>query len=193
MSRQDEDGGLGPSARLREGKYAQVERERRFLLNEPPSLTAATTTRQITDRYLTGTRLRLRLIHREDTNAEEYKLTQKVPSLGRGAIQGLITTTYLNRVEYDLLASLPAVVLTKTRISLAPMGIDVFRGPLEGLVMAEAEFGSDADCHSFVPPSYCVAEVTADARFTGGRLAHTDRHEMLVWLAEFGIEPSGPR
>jgi hypothetical protein len=48
-------------------------------------------------------------------------------------------------------------------------------------------------CDSFVPPSYCVAEVTNDARFTGGRLAHTNRSELLAWLAEFGIEPATPR
>jgi CYTH domain-containing protein len=52
----------------------------------------------------------------------------------------LITNIYLNHVEYDLLASLPAVVLGKTRISVPPMGIDIFRGPLYGLVMAEGEF-----------------------------------------------------
>lgn len=178
--------------RLREGKYARIERERRFLLAGLPSVTAGLTVRRITDRYLHGTRLRLRLIRREDTNAYEYKLTQKVPSQRLGGTQGLITNTYLNQVEYDLLASLPAVVLTKTRISVPPMGIDVFRGPLHGLVMAEAEFTSDTACDSFVPPSYCVAEVTNDARFTGGRLAHTHRGELLARLAEFGIKPATP-
>lgn len=72
------------------------------------------------------------------------------------------------------------------------MGIDVFRGPLNGLFMAEAEFTSDTACDSFVPPSYCVAEVTNDARFTGGRLAHTNRSELLAWLAEFSIKRPPP-
>jgi CYTH domain-containing protein len=158
---------------LSEGKYARIERERRFLLTEPPSAVAALTARQITDRYLTGTRLRLRLIQRDDTNADEYKLTQKVPSKRRGGTQGLITNTYLNHAEYDLLPSLPAVVLTKTRISVPPMGIDVFRGSLEGLVMAEAEFTSDAACDSFAPPSYCLAEVTNLPRYLTGQFAKT--------------------
>jgi hypothetical protein len=59
--------------------------------------------------------------------------------------------------------------------------------------MAEAEFTSDAACDSFAPPSYCLAEVTNDPRFTGGRLVHTHRSQLLAWLAEFGIKPSGPR
>ena len=45
-----------------EGKYAQVERERRFLLTGPPPPPAVTASRRITDRYLPGTRLRLRRI-----------------------------------------------------------------------------------------------------------------------------------
>ena len=95
---------------LREGKYARIERERRFLLAKPPPVTAGTAVRRITDRYLTGTRLRLRLVQREDTDAHEYKLTQKVPWQGPGGIQGLITNLYLDHVEHDVLASLPAVV-----------------------------------------------------------------------------------
>jgi hypothetical protein len=39
-------------------KYALVERERRFLLAAPPSGASLTDERQITDRHLTGTRLR---------------------------------------------------------------------------------------------------------------------------------------
>ena len=69
------------------------------------------------------------------------------------------------------------------------MGVDVFHGPLDGLVMAEAEFTSDAACHCFVPPSYCVSEVTDDNRFTGGRLAHAKRDELLGWLTELGLGP----
>lgn len=48
----------------------------------------------------------------------EFKLTQKVPSAEPGAVQGLITNTYLSSAEYDLFASLPAAVLSKTRESL---------------------------------------------------------------------------
>jgi CYTH domain-containing protein len=172
---------------LREGKYARIERERRFLLAEPPPVTAGTAARLITDRYVTGTRIRLRLTQPEDTRAPQYKLTQKLPSQHRGGIQGLITNIYLDRFEYDLLAGLPCVVLTKTRYSVPPMGIDVFHGHLGGLVMAEAEFTSDTACVGFVPPSYCVVEVTDDLRFTGGHLARTDREELLGWLAELGI------
>lgn len=174
---------------VREGKYARVERERRFLLPGPPAPSAAAGRRRITDRYLPGTRLRLRRVDHADSGACELKLTQKVPAGAPGFVQGLITTTYLSAAEYDLLASLPAAVLAKTRLSIPPLSVDVFDPPLHGLVMADAEFGTDEAARSFGPPAGVVAEVTDDPRFTGGRLVLARRGELLAWLAEYGIEP----
>ncbi|MEU2956994.1 hypothetical protein ACIOUE_28540 [Streptomyces xanthochromogenes] len=174
------------------GKYARVERERRFLLAAAPSGSAVNEARRIHDRYLVGTRLRLRRVEWAGGGCE-FKLTQKVPAAGHGVVQGLITNTYLSAAEYDLLASLPAAVLSKTRISVPPLGVDVFDGPLRGLVLAEAEFTTDEEAQLFVPPHQCVAEVTEDARSTGGRLVETSRPLLLRWLAEYGIQPTIPR
>ncbi len=72
-----------------------------------------------------GTRLRLRHSQRLDTGEVELKLTQKIPATP-GPVQSWITSTYLSHGEYDLLASLPARTLTKTRFSVPPLGVDVF-------------------------------------------------------------------
>jgi CYTH domain-containing protein len=176
---------------VRDGKYARVERERRFLLAEPPPASSATGPRQITDRYLTGTRLRLRRVDHHASGAREFKLTQKVPSGRPGPVQGLITNIYLSEAEYDRFGALPAAVLSKTRVIVPPVGIDIFGPPLHGLVLAEAEFATDGEASSFRPPPGSIAEVTDDPRFTGGRLARTQRTELLGWLAEFGILPPG--
>jgi CYTH domain-containing protein len=173
---------------VRPGKYARVERERRFLLAGPPAPSSVTVSRSITDRYLAGTRLRLRRADFPD-GRREMKLTQKVPMDRPGATQGLITNTYLSTAEYDVLASLPARVLSKARLSVPPLGVDVFDAHLRGLVLAEAEFTTDEEARSFVPPAECVAEVTDDERFTGGRLVRTSRHELFGWLAEYGLRP----
>jgi CYTH domain-containing protein len=167
------------------GKYARVERERRFLLTAAPP-GPPTGVRRITDRYLAGTRLRLRSVERSGA-APELKLTQKIPADRPGPVQGLITTTYLSPAEYEVLAVLPAALLRKTRYSLPPLGVDVFEPPLHGLVLAEAEFGSDASAQAFPVPPLAVAEVTDDPRFTGGRLAVTARGDLLRRLAEYGI------
>jgi hypothetical protein len=57
------------------------------------------------------------------------------------------------------------------------------------LVLADIEFTTDETARSFIPPPLVVAEVTEDARFTGGNLVRTHRHDLLAWLAEYGIEP----
>ena len=179
--------GAVPHEPVREGKYARIERERRFLLAGPPPLMAVTG-RRITDRYLPGTRLRLRRIDNLPSGDREFKITQKIPASRPGYVQGLITNTYLSAAEYDLLATLPAAVLSKTRLSVPPLGIDVFEPPLHGLIMADVEFSTDREAESFLPPPEAVAEVTDDSRFTGGSLVSARRHDLLAWLAEYGIE-----
>jgi CYTH domain-containing protein len=173
---------------VRDGKHARVERERRFLLSGPPPAPAVTASRRITDRYLPGTRLRLRRVECLDGGACEFKLTQKLSAGRPGYVQGLITNTYLSAAEYDLLASLPGEVLSKTRLSVPPLVIDVFDPPLHGLVLAEAEFTTDEAAQSFLLPRAAIAEVTDDVRFTGGSLVQTRRHDLLAWLAEYGIK-----
>ena len=180
--------GARPEEPVCAGKYARIERERRFLLAGPPSASTVTARRRITDRYLMGTRLRLRRVDYLDSGDCEFKFTQKVPASRPGYVQGLITNTYLSAAEYGLLASLPAAVLTKTRLSVPPLGVDVFERPLHGLVMADVEFSTDNEAESFLPPPAAVAEITDDIRFTGGRLVSAHRHELLAWLAEYGIE-----
>ena len=169
------------------GKYARVERERRFLLAALPKDQPVTAVREITDRYLTGTTLRLR--HMADhRDGHQYKLTQKIPTDHPGPVQGLITNTYLSKAEYDLLAQLPGKMLIKTRRSVPPLGIDVFAPPLHGLVLAEAEFDTDTAMLAFRAPSYVTAEVTDDARFTGGRLVNTTREQLTSLLADYGLD-----
>jgi CYTH domain-containing protein len=175
-----------PASRPVPGKYARVERERRFLLTDLPGGTSPASARRIIDRYLISTSLRLR--HISSPESDQYKLTQKIPATCPGPVQGLITNIYLPKTEHDhLAAALPARTLAKTRYSVPPLGIDVFEPPLHGLIMAEAEFGTDAEMLDFQPPGCGIAEVTEDPRFTGGRLARTPREELITWLAEYGI------
>ena len=68
-----------------ESKYARVERERRYLLQDlPEGLSRADHHLQITDNYITGTRLRLRKVRDPQTNKWVVKFTQKfAPDPGR--------------------------------------------------------------------------------------------------------------
>ena len=160
--------------------YALVERERRFLAPEPPQR-GVVAERLLVDRYVSGTRLRLRRSTPigDDTASTSLKLTQKLP----GRPWGTLTTVYLSEDEYAVLAALPARELVKRRLSVPPLGYDVFDGPLTGLVLAEAEFLDDEHAAALAVPAGLV-EVTADERFTGGRLVATDPAEVLRAASE---------
>jgi CYTH domain-containing protein len=181
---------INPSAPAgKSARYAKPERERRFLA-AGLAAGAADRTAQIIDRYLVGTRLRLRKMiesHGTSTNTY-YKLTQKVPAPDGGP--GLISTTYLNLDEYDLLATLPAAVLRKTRYSVPPFGVDEYAAPLGGLFVAEVEFDDDAAMQAFSPPPWVVAEVTLDSRFTGGHFATMRSEDLVRLLSAFGLNPA---
>jgi len=167
-------------------KYARIERERRFLLAQFPSNANVVRIRRIIDRYIDGTALRLRE-QSEDSGLVMFKLTQKLPARASGAQQGLITSMYLTKDEFCILAQLSAKTLNKTRYSVPPFGIDVFEGPLEGLLIAEAEFDSAAAADSITLPSFIFQEVSADNRFTGGQLVCASRQDVKTWLLEYGI------
>ena len=115
-----------------------------------------------------------------------YKLTQKLPRADGGP--GLITNVYLSAAEYAAFVDIPADEIRKVRSSFPPLGVDVFEGPLRGLVLAEAEFETASEEAAFVAPRDAIVEVTTDVRLTGGSLATLKRGESLALLKAFGIE-----
>lgn len=165
-------------------RYARIERERRFLVGRFPREQEIVRVRRITDRYIDGTNLRLRE-QTDESHSTVFKLTQKSPAPACAAQQGYITTMYLDRDSYGHLVHLPAKVLTKLRYSVPPFGIDVFEGPLEGLILAEAEFDSAEEAEGLRIPDFISHEVSTDARFTGGSLVQASRRDIEAWLAEY--------
>jgi CYTH domain-containing protein len=172
-------------------KYGRIEREKRFLLPGAPDA-AGQSVRYIEDRYLSETRLRVRVV-REEGRAPVYKLGQKIrPDPLRPSIVAH-TTVYLDHAEFELLQALPGQPLLKARTLLPwghhTMAVDVFIGRLDGLVLAEVEL-EDGELPAGPPPVTWVAEVTDDDRFTGGALARTDRQALSELLAEHHLTPA---
>jgi CYTH domain-containing protein len=154
------------------GKYARFELERRWLLERLPD--GADAGSLIYDRYIEGTRLRLR--HAEPPH-EQFKLSQKEAPAPPDYSRTVITTIYLCREEYDVLASLPARELRKRRHHVDRYSIDVFEGELEGLILAETEFASEDEMRAHPMPAFAVREVSDDIRYTGGALAYGGQPE----------------
>jgi CYTH domain-containing protein len=159
-----------------ESKYARLERERRYLLDDlPEGLTRASPHVQITDNYITGTRLRLRKVREPQTNKWTVKFTQKFAPHAADLSRTITTNIYLTAAESEVLSVFEANEIRKNRYPFEFAGrrfsIDMFLGDLFGLVLAETSFDSDEELDSFLPPPFAVEDVTQNELFTGGSLS----------------------
>ena len=149
-------------------KYAVVERERRYLLASLPSELVVRTD-EIIDRYVVGTRLRLREVRRADGTVIR-KLGHKV-RLGEGPAEVACTNFYLDDEEWALLVVLPARGLRKKRHMIQQEGLVVAVDEHEdGTLIAEID---DRDEPSDLVPDWLevVRDVSHDEEWTGARLA----------------------
>ena len=159
-----------------ESRYSRVERERRYLLQDlPEGLTRADPHVQITDNYITGTRLRIRKVRDPRTNKWVVKFTQKFAPNPADYSRTIITNTYLNALEAEVLSMFDANEIRKNRYKFQYEGrefaVDMFLGDLFGLVLAEVSFESDDELDNFPKPAFAIADVTNHELFTGGRLS----------------------
>lgn len=165
-----------------EGRYAYLEREQRWLLAAVPD--QARYRSEILDRYLQGTRLRLRRVTLPDRVI--YKLGQKVRLVDGDPEWVKLTNIYLSAEEYDTFATLAGAEIVKERFVMpwgpADLAVDRFQGHLDGLVLAETELGPDEGLHEL--PPFALADVTHDDRFSGGALAHASDQALETLLGE---------
>lgn len=175
-----------------ESKYARVERERRYLLQDlPEGLTRADRHLQITDNYITGTRLRLRKVRDPQTNKWTVKLTQKFAPDPMDFSRTIITNIYLNALEAETLGVFEANEVRKNRYPFEFEGrefsVDMFLGDLFGLVLAEVSFETDEELNSFPKPKFAIADVTNIELFTGGRLCGLTFEDIRAEIAKSGL------
>lgn len=175
--------GGGTPVVIRATKYAVRERERRFRLAAAPAGLGPGVV--IRDRYLDGTRLRLRETVGPDGSVTR-KLGQKVRE-GSGPGSVLHTTTYLDDAEWAVLSTCGGRELVKRRHQWPLSGarapgpglvanIDVFENARAGLVLAEIDLGDRPVPQDLQPVLErsglsVTAEVTDDEAYTGGALA----------------------
>jgi CYTH domain-containing protein len=164
-----------------EGRYARLEREQRWQLATVPAGAAGLA--RIRDRYLEGTRLRLR--HIESEHGEVFKLGQKIRVDESDPERVNITSLYLDAAEFARLAALPGADLTKCRRWLLLDGhrvaVDEFEGRHQGLVLAEVELGNEDA--PLALPNFASRDVTRDDRYSGGALAWASDEAIVKLLA----------
>jgi CYTH domain-containing protein len=175
-----------------ESKYARVERERRYLLRDlPEGMTRADPHLQITDNYITGTRLRIRKVREPRTNKWTVKFTQKFAPNPNDLSRTIITNTYLNALEAEVLSVFNTNEIRKNRYPFEFDGrkfsIDMFLGDLFGLVLAEVSFDTDEELDKFPKPPFVLADVTNELLFTGGNLCELTFLDIRAQISERGL------
>ena len=165
-----------------ETKYSRIEYERRFLIAPGTEWKSFVESYSKTyeDKYLRGTRLRLRILTDSDTGRRVLKLNKKSESLSPYFRN--VNRILLSPEEYEFLDQLEGDRLMKTRYYHNHLGrvfsIDVFEGELEGLVLCETEAESLDELMSVELPPFARHEVTEDSFFEGGNLSRTTHEEL---------------
>jgi len=175
-----------------ESKYARIERERRYLLEDlPDGMTRADHHLQITDNYITGTRLRIRKVRDPRTNKWVVKFTQKFTQKPDDLSRTIITNIYLNATEAETLSIFASNEIRKNRYYYEFEGrrfsVDMFIGDLFGLVLAETSFETDEDLDSFQTPPFAIADVTNVPTFSGGNLSELKYEDVRKEIFQSGL------
>ena len=153
-------------------QYTDVERERRWLCGEVPR-DLVQRSFNITDLYVTGSRLRLREIRPVDGGPGMLRLSRKadvdartpdhVDLRARRRIHAArlhVARRRLRRIRHRL-HSTPGVL----------MSVDEFQGDLTGLILFEAECKTADELNALPSPAFTTREVTSESQYTGGHLA----------------------
>ena len=149
-------------------KYAHYERERRWLVDGASCPLPADHV-VIEDRYIEGTRLRLRRMTESHGGRVALKLTKKYEAADPAARP--IVTAYLTEGEYAVFAALRARTLAKRRYAVDGFSVDVFSYPPGLPMIAEIECPTADALVAVRAPAWARQEITADPAYQGGLLA----------------------
>jgi adenylate cyclase len=146
-----------------------LEVERKFLLAEPPEWLGEHPSTQIEQGYVAITdevEVRLRR-----AGADRFLTVKR----GHGEVREEVEVA-LEEQQFDALWPLTEPRRLEKVRYLVPVGdltaeVDVFTGGLNGLVLAEIEFPSEAESGRFEAPGWLDEEVTGDARYSNQELA----------------------
>jgi adenylate cyclase len=145
-----------------------------YLPTRLPEGLTSTKPMRIVDVYLSSdadltNKLRLR------QKGDKYEFTKKVNLDPADLSVQNEYTIPLTKKEFETLRKAGGREIVKDRY-FVPVGehtaeVDVLRGELEGFVMIEVEFKSEADRDAFIPPEYFGSDITQEDFIAGSYLA----------------------
>lgn len=166
-----------------------IELEKTFIVKTVPELNSCESI-EIHDIYLPAENIHPILRIRK--SGDSMKITKKeVINCDRSEQKEY--TIPLSDKEFSLFSNLKGKVITKTRyifqVEKAVCHLDVFHDKLKGLVLADFEFKTQEDKITFIPPEFCLADVTQEELIAGGMLAGKSYQEIEPFLKKMGYVP----
>jgi CYTH domain-containing protein len=147
--------------------------------------------KRISDTYFPASAPHAKLRIRQ--NGDTFELTKKTQADPNDAGNQQEENMVLTLGEYGALAAGEGRSVTKTRYFLPYNGltaeVDIFEGPLAGLVIVEFEFESADAKAAFAMPDFCLADVTQEEFVAGGVLAGKSYSDLQPELDRFHYQP----
>jgi CYTH domain-containing protein len=145
-----------------------LEIERKFLVEEVPAEVEIGSEVEIAQGYLALGEAQVRLRRQGDA-------TLLAAKRGHGLIRDEVEIPLAPEPFEELWPLTEGRRLEKARLTTTVDGrtaeIDVYRGPLAGLIVAEVEFEDEDSARGFSPPPWFSRELTGDPRYSNQRLA----------------------
>ena len=171
---------------------SEVEMELTFLAREIPQEIVGVTPQFMMDVYIPDVghaELRVR------QKGDKFEITKKKPILGGDGFTKIMKemTIPLTKTEFEALSLSGKRKVLKYRYNVTiggfPAEVDIFQGPLKGLVMIDFEFSDMSKRNAFKAPSVCLADVTREIFKAGGVLAGKSYSDIENELARFNYKP----
>jgi CYTH domain-containing protein len=166
------------------------ELELTFLAGKIPDGLARCEHREIIDIYIPKKALHPYIRIRKDGG--KHVITKKKPEEMSDFSKFVEHSIHLTPEEFDVLSTLDGKRLHKLRY-FYPIGkhtaeIDVFQGPLKGLVVVEVEFDTEKEKADFNMPGFCLADVTQEEFIAGGMLCGKSYEDVEPELRRFNYK-----
>ncbi len=168
-----------------------IELERTFLASSLPLGLKEAPSKELLDIYIPASsdhpNLRIR------RRGGVYEITKKTHIAQGDASQQAEDTIKLNIAEFEELTQILGKRVRKLRYFYPYNGktleIDLFQDDLSGLVLIDAEFESEAEMNQFVPPVFCLIEVTQEEFLAGGMLCGKTYDDIAADLNKYEYKP----
>lgn len=168
-----------------------LELEKTYLLRSLPAGLEHCEKKEMLDIYLPSTSPHPHLRIRK--NGNKYEITNKQPISQSDISKMIEQTVILTPEEFQELSMVPGKRVHKMRY-LYPWNnrfaeVDVFQDTLSGLILIDFEFQDEEEMTKFVPPEYCLSEVTQVEMIAGGFLAGKSFSDIAPALDKYGFVP----